>query len=88
VSGPNALGEYLRARRELVGPADAGYRNPSPQMLESLARVLGLDAAATQYLLSLTAPRTGSPRRPRRETVPTGIRQNDRPAGSPRQGNE
>jgi transcriptional regulator with XRE-family HTH domain len=110
VSGPNALGEYLRARRELVDPADAGLRvtgvrrtpglrreevatlsgisadyylrleqgrdrNPSRQVLESLARVFGLDAAATQYLLSLTAPRTGSPRRPRRETVPTGIRQ-------------
>jgi hypothetical protein len=31
--------------------------------------------ALGEYLLSLTAPRTGSPRRPRRETVPTGIRQ-------------
>ncbi|MGH3152788.1 MAG: helix-turn-helix domain-containing protein [Streptosporangiaceae bacterium] len=106
----NVLGEYLRARRELVDPADAGLpvtgvrrtpglrreevatlagisadyylrleqghdRNPSPQVLEALARVLGLDATGTQYLLSLSAARPGPPRRPRREVVPTGIRQ-------------
>ncbi len=106
----NALGEYLRARRELVDPADAGLRvmgvrrtpglrreevatlagisadyylrleqgrdrNPSPQVLAALARVLGLDAAATQYLLSLAAARPAPPRRPRRESVPAGIRQ-------------
>ena len=106
---PNTLGEYLRARRELVDPADAGLRitgvrrtpglrreevatlagisadyylrleqgrdrNPSAQVLEALARVLGLDATATQYLLSLSGPRH-APRRPRREVVPTGIRQ-------------
>jgi len=110
VTRSNALGEYLRARRELVDPADAGLpvtgvrrtpglrreevatlagisadyylrleqgrdRNPSPQVLEALARVLGLDAAGTQYLLSLSATRAGPPRRPRREVVPTGIRQ-------------
>jgi transcriptional regulator with XRE-family HTH domain len=110
VTRSNALGEYLRARRELVDPADVGLhvagvrrtpglrreevatlagisadyylrleqgrdRNPSPQVLEALARVFGLDATATQYLLSLsTARRTGT-RRPRREVVPTGIRQ-------------
>ena len=98
----NALGEYLRARRELVDPADAGLRvlgvrrtpglrreevatlagisadyylrleqgrdrNPSPQVLEALARVFGLDATATQYLLSLSAARAAPPRgnRPR-----------------------
>jgi transcriptional regulator with XRE-family HTH domain len=107
---PNALGEFLRARRELVDPADAGLavagvrrtpglrreevatmagisadyylrleqgrdRNPSPQVLEALARVLGLDGAATEYLLSLPAARPAPPRRPRRETVPAGIRQ-------------
>jgi transcriptional regulator with XRE-family HTH domain len=109
MSRPNALGEYLRARRELVDPADAGLRvmgvrrtpglrreevatlagisadyylrleqgrdrNPSPQVLEALARVFGLDAAATQYLLSLSSarPRTA---KPRREVVPAGIRQ-------------
>jgi transcriptional regulator with XRE-family HTH domain len=104
------LGEYLRARRELVDPADAGLRvmgvrrtpglrreevatlagisadyylrleqgrdrNPSPQVLEALARVFGLDATATQYLRSLSTARPAAPRRPRRETVPTGIRQ-------------
>ncbi|MEV4708819.1 helix-turn-helix transcriptional regulator [Actinoplanes sp. NPDC049316] len=107
---PNALGEYLRARRELVNPADAGLRvvgvrrtpglrreevatlagisadyylrleqgrdrNPSPQVLEALARVFGLDATATQYLLSLSTSRPAAPRRTRREVVPTGIRQ-------------
>jgi len=113
MSRPNALGEYLRARRELVDPADAGLRvmgvrrtpglrreevatlagisadyylrleqgrdrNPSPQVLAALARVFGLDAAATQYLLSLssarprTAPRTT---KPRHEVVAVGIRQ-------------
>ncbi|WP_433604758.1 helix-turn-helix domain-containing protein [Dactylosporangium sp. CA-139114] len=106
----NALGEYLRARRELVDPADAGLRvvgvrrtpglrreevatlagisadyylrleqgrdrNPSPPVLEAIARVFGLDAEATQYLLSLTAARPRAPRRPRRETVPAGVRQ-------------
>ncbi|WP_430640996.1 helix-turn-helix domain-containing protein [Couchioplanes caeruleus] len=109
VAGSNVLGEYLRARRELVNPADAGLRvvgvrrtpglrreevatlagisadyylrleqgrdrNPSPQVLEALARVFGLDATATEYLLSLSTSRpTG--RRARREAVPTGIRQ-------------
>jgi transcriptional regulator with XRE-family HTH domain len=110
VTGSNALGEYLRARRALVDPADAGLRvmgvrrtpglrreevatlagisadyylrleqgrdrNPSSQVLEALARVFGLDATATQYLLSLSAARSTTPKRPRREVVPTGIRQ-------------
>jgi transcriptional regulator with XRE-family HTH domain len=104
------LGEYLRARRELVDPAAAGLpvvgirrtpglrreevatlagisadyylrleqgrdRNPSPQVLQSLARVLGLDATATQYLLSLPAAPPPAPRRVRRRAVPAGIRQ-------------
>src|SRR5262245_41386204 len=107
VTGSNALGEYLRARRELTDPADAGLRvtgvrrtpglrreevatlagisadyylrleqgrdrNPSPQVLESIARVFRLDRAATEYLLGLTSAR---PRRPRRQVVPVGIRQ-------------
>ena len=50
-------------------------RNPSAQVLESLARVLQLDATGTEYLLSLGA---GQPRRrrrrPRREAVPASIR--------------
>jgi transcriptional regulator with XRE-family HTH domain len=106
----NPLGEYLRARRELVDPADAGLRvtgvrrtpglrreevatlagisadyylrleqgrdrNPSPQVLTALARVFGLDATATAYLLSLSTARPAPARRARREVVPTGIRQ-------------
>jgi transcriptional regulator with XRE-family HTH domain len=109
VTRSNALGQYLRARRELVDPADVGLhvagvrrtpglrreevatlagisadyylrleqgrdRNPSPQVLEALARVFGLDATATQYLLGLSTARPRQ-RRPRREVVPAGIRQ-------------
>jgi len=50
-------------------------RNPSPPVLEAIARVFGLDAEATRYLLSLTAARPRAPRRPRRETVPAGVLQ-------------
>jgi transcriptional regulator with XRE-family HTH domain len=110
MSRPNALGEYLRARRELIDPADAGLqvvgvrrtpglrreevatlagisadyylrleqgrdRNPSPQVLEALARVFRLDPTATEHLLSLSTARPAAPRRPRREVVPAGIRQ-------------
>jgi transcriptional regulator with XRE-family HTH domain len=105
----NSLGEYLRARRELVTPDDVGLptvgvrrvaglrreevallagmsadyylrleqgreRHPSPQILESLARVLGLDETATAYLLGLVgATPTRSRRKARRERVPIGI---------------
>jgi transcriptional regulator with XRE-family HTH domain len=111
MSENNMLGDYLRARRELVQPGSVGLpvngvrrvaglrreevamlagissdyylrleqgrdRNPSIQVLEALARVLDLDQAATDYLLSLAAPRPRHRRRrPRRETVPAGIRQ-------------
>jgi transcriptional regulator with XRE-family HTH domain len=112
VTAPNTLGEYLRARRELVDPGDVGLhvagvrrtpglrreevatlagisadyylrleqgrdRNPSPQVLTALARVLGLDATATGYLLSVAASRPARTRSRagRRETVPAGIRQ-------------
>ena len=107
----DTLGEYLRARRELVDPKEVGLRvagvrrtpglrreevatlagisadyylrleqgrdrNPSPQVLEALARVFGLDATATAYLLSLAAQRPAKGRaRPRQETVRPGIRQ-------------
>ena len=108
-SQPNSLGEYLRARRELVTPERAGLtsfgprrvpglrreevamlagisadyylrleqgrdRNPSVQVLESLARVLQLDETGTSYLLSLgrEEPRRAR-RRPRKETVPPGV---------------
>jgi transcriptional regulator with XRE-family HTH domain len=52
-------------------------RHPSPQVLQALAQVFGLDPTAAEYLLSLTAPRPARPRRvrPRQETVPAGIRQ-------------
>jgi transcriptional regulator with XRE-family HTH domain len=112
VTAANTLGEYLRARRELVDPRDVGLRvagvrrtpglrreevatlagisadyylrleqgrdrNPSPQVLESLARVFGLDGTATQYLLGLAAARPARPRRgrPRQQQVPRGTRQ-------------
>jgi transcriptional regulator with XRE-family HTH domain len=108
---PNPLGEYVRARRELVTPEQAGVpafgvrrvpglrreevallagisadyylrleqgrdRNPSAQVLESIARVLRLDEAATAHLLRLGAggTRRRRPRpRPRKETVAPGI---------------
>ncbi|MEU5311709.1 helix-turn-helix transcriptional regulator [Streptomyces sp. NPDC021562] len=116
MDGSNALGEFLRARRALVGPADVGLpggglrrvpglrreevamlagissdyylrleqgrdRNPSVQVLEALARVLGLDADATAYLVSLARDRSAEGRNPRARTphrteqVPTGLRQ-------------
>ncbi|GAA2569189.1 helix-turn-helix transcriptional regulator [Winogradskya consettensis] len=103
---PNLLGDFLRARRELVTPDDAGIpvlgvrrvpglrreevamlagisadyylrlergrdRNPSVQVLESLARVLRLDDPMRVYLLSLAGDKPRHrPRRPRKETVP------------------
>jgi len=111
VTAANTLGEYLRARRELVDPKDVGLRvagvrrtpglrreevatlagisadyylrleqgrdrHPSGQVLEALARVFGLDGAATEYLLSFAAPRPKPRRaRPRQETVPASVRQ-------------
>jgi len=107
----NALGEYLRARRELVSPESAGIphigrrrvpglrrdelsllagvstdyyvrleqgrdRNPSPQVLDALARSLQLDDEATAHLHALA----GHERRVRRsgqqpERVPPSIQQ-------------
>jgi transcriptional regulator with XRE-family HTH domain len=115
MTGPNTLGEYLRARRELVDPAAVGLRvagvrrtpglrreevatlagvsadyylrleqgrdrHPSPPVLESLARVFGLDPTATSYLLSLAGATQAPSARPRsrpsrQETVPAAIRQ-------------
>lgn len=107
--GPNPLGEFLRARRELVTPEQAGvpvlgvrrvpglrreevamlagisseyylrleqgrYRNPSVQVLESVARVLRLDDESVTYLLSLAAGKPkAARRRPRREVVPPSL---------------
>ncbi|MDN4614948.1 helix-turn-helix transcriptional regulator [Leifsonia sp. F6_8S_P_1B] len=50
-------------------------RHPSPQVLEALARVYGLDAAATQYLLGLAAASPVRARPSQRKAVPAGIRQ-------------
>jgi transcriptional regulator with XRE-family HTH domain len=109
VSQNSLLGDYLRARRELVTPEDVGLQatgirrvtglrreevamlagissdyylrleqgrdhNPSIQVLEALARVLLLDQAGIDYLLSLAtpAPRRRA-RRPKREHVPASI---------------
>ncbi|MEU6739798.1 helix-turn-helix transcriptional regulator [Streptosporangium sandarakinum] len=104
----NRLGSYLRARRELVSPEQAGLpsggnrrvpglrreevallagisadyylrlergrdRNPSPQVLESLARVLHLDDVERRYLLGLAAARPSTPRRRRPEHVPARV---------------
>ena len=106
---PNHLGEYLRARRELVTPEQAGIaqlgrrrvpglrreevamlagisveyylrlergrdRNPSVQVLESIARVLNLDDEHMAYLLSLVTETPRRARRPRTEIVPKSTR--------------
>ncbi len=105
----NALGEFLRARRELVTPQQAGIpdtgvrrvpglrreevamlagisadyylrlergrdRNPSVQVLESIARVLRLDDEHLAHLLTLVAaPPRPRKRRPRKTTPPPGV---------------
>ncbi|USQ86219.1 helix-turn-helix transcriptional regulator [Streptomyces phaeoluteigriseus] len=106
----NRLGDYLRARRDLVSPRQAGIpaganrrvpglrreevamlagisadyylrlergrdKNPSPQVLESLARVLHLDDVERTYLLGLAAVLPRKPRRRRPEHVPARIHQ-------------
>ncbi len=104
---PNTLGEYLRARRGLVTPQQAGIpdfgarrvpglrreevamlagisadyylrlergrdRNPSTQVLESIARVLRLDDDHLAYLMTLVTEKPRRTRRPRKERVPSG----------------
>lgn len=107
----NALGEYLRARREQARPEDVGVRitstrrvpglrrdevallagisteyytrleqgrdrRPSRQVLDAIAGVLGMDAAATAHLHQLadgTARRRRAPRRA--ERVRPGVAQ-------------
>lgn len=104
----NLIGEYLRARRELIRPEDVGLpdnghrrvpglrrdelamlagisteyytrleqgrdRRPSPQVLDAVARALGLDGDATAHLHSLSTPE--APRRRRAEQVRPGVRQ-------------
>jgi transcriptional regulator with XRE-family HTH domain len=106
----NALGRYLRVRRELVQPGTVGVadqgnrrvpglrreevaflagvssdyyvrleqgrdRNPSEQVLISVARALQLDEDATAYLLRLAQPPGPRRKRPRKpEKVSDGIR--------------
>jgi transcriptional regulator with XRE-family HTH domain len=48
-------------------------RNPSVQVLESIARVLQLDDDSVAYVLGLAADKPRRPRRARKETVPVGI---------------
>lgn len=102
---PNPLGEFLRARRELVTPEQAGIpvlgtrrvaglrreevamlsgisaeyyvrleqgrdRNPSAQVLESIARVLQLDEVGRDHLLGLAVEPRRTVLKPRKETVP------------------
>jgi transcriptional regulator with XRE-family HTH domain len=50
-------------------------RNPSVQVLDSLARVLQLDQAGADYLHELATPARRHRRRPRREAVPASIAQ-------------
>jgi transcriptional regulator with XRE-family HTH domain len=50
-------------------------KNPSSQVLESLARVLHLDELEQEYLLGLAAPRPKSPRRRKPERVPARLHQ-------------
>jgi transcriptional regulator with XRE-family HTH domain len=106
----NPLGSYLRARRALVTPEQAGVpaggnrrvlglrreevamlagisadyylrlergrdKNPSAQVLESIARVLHLDEVEQEYLLSLAATRPRPQRRRKPERVPARLHQ-------------
>ncbi|MFF4768753.1 helix-turn-helix domain-containing protein [Streptomyces sp. NPDC001255] len=105
----NRLGEYLRARRDLVTPQQAGIpgganrrvpglrreevaglagisadyylrlergrdHNPSPQVLQAIARVLRLDDVETEYLLGLASPRPRARPKQRAPRLPTRLR--------------
>jgi transcriptional regulator with XRE-family HTH domain len=105
VGNVNLIGEYLRARRELIRPEDVGLpgnghrrvpglrrdelamlagisteyytrleqgrdRRPSPQVLDAIARALGLDEDAAAHLHALGVPE--EPRR-RPERVRPGV---------------
>ncbi|MBM2617038.1 helix-turn-helix domain-containing protein [Actinoplanes sp. LDG1-06] len=110
MSEGNLIGDFLRARRALVSPEEAGLRpqgirrvaglrreevallagissdyylrleqgrdrHPSVPVLESLARVLRLDEESADYLIGLATPKPARSKRPRREVVPSGVRQ-------------
>lgn len=63
-----SLDYYLRLER-------GRDTNPSPQVLESLARVLQLDEVETEFLLDLGRQRPRQPRRRRQEPVPARLHQ-------------
>jgi transcriptional regulator with XRE-family HTH domain len=100
----NALGDYLRARRDQVCPEDVGLlpggrrratglrreelamsagisaeyylrlergraKNPSPQIIDALARALQLDIKAAEYLRQLASPTVGRSDHPDPGTV-------------------
>ncbi|GAA2486108.1 transcriptional regulator [Winogradskya humida] len=106
--GTNRLGAYLKARRDLISPEQAGIQpgirrrvrglrreevallagisadyylrlergrdsNPSPQVLDALARVLHLDDVERRYLSDLAAPRPRTRPRRRPEHVPARL---------------
>jgi transcriptional regulator with XRE-family HTH domain len=105
---PQALSTFLRARRDLLKPADVGLiegerrrvaglrreevamlagisaeyylrleqgreRQPSDQVLESLANALQLNDDATQYMRNLARPAPGQRRRATAEKVESGL---------------
>src|SRR5580692_12676508 len=63
MSRPNALGEYLRARRELVEPADAGLRVMGVRRTPGLRReeVATLAGISADYYLRLEQGRDRNP---------------------------
>lgn len=104
----NVIGEYLRARRELVRPEDVGLRDnghrrvpglrrdelamlagisteyytrleqgrdrrPSAQVLDAIARALGLDEAATAHLHALGSPAASPVPKRKPEVVRPGV---------------
>ncbi|MFF4978306.1 helix-turn-helix transcriptional regulator [Streptomyces sp. NPDC001083] len=108
--GGKQLGDYLRARREIIRPEDVGLppggrrrvpglrreelallagistdyylrleqgrdQNPSPQVLDALARVLQLDAPATAHLHALASPPQRNRRLAEPDHVSSGIQQ-------------
>jgi transcriptional regulator with XRE-family HTH domain len=110
VASGNRLGEYLRARRELVQPEDVGLppggrrrvhglrreelallagissdyymrleqgrdQHPSAQVLDSLARVLGLTADATAHLHQLAQPASGQGMARKADEIPASLLQ-------------
>jgi transcriptional regulator with XRE-family HTH domain len=81
VGGPRRVPGLRREEVAMLAGISADYylrleqgrdRNPSRQVLESLARVLQLDDDTTAYLIGLAEARPVRRRRRRKETVPPG----------------